>query len=90
MKKKKKQERLPVRTDLTVTFFAYSEQKKNKIHTPESFIVLLFNQKSKVYWPEFSHPINSQQERNTQLKDREVPQQTVSRSGTFSFKDPSH
>ena len=31
--KKKKQERLPVRTDLTVTFFAYSEQKKPK-YTP--------------------------------------------------------
>ena len=83
----KKKEWLPVRTDLTVTFFAYSEKK---IHTLESFILLLFNQKSNVYWPVFSYLINSHQERNTQLKDGEVPQQTISRSGTFSFKDPSH
>ena len=85
---KKKNEWLPVRTDLTVTFFAYSEKKK--IHTLESFILLLFNQKSNVYWPVFSYLINSHQERNTQLKDGEVPQQTISRSGTFSSKDLSH
>ena len=32
--KKKKKERLPVRTDLTVTFFTYSDKKKQNKYTP--------------------------------------------------------